>query len=263
MKLNSTLIIFSLLLFFSSIYGQDIPERPRPPRLVNDFSNFLSGNEILQLEKKLISFENETSTQIAIIVVESLQGYDIADFSFRLGEKWGVGQKGFDNGIVILVKPKRPEGKGEVFIAVGYGLEGVVPDAVSKRIVEAEIIPEFKKENYYEGLNKAVNTLVSLTEGEFTAEEYNPQSEGEGFAFSTIGIVFLLILFSIIGRLRRARYHSLGHNIPFWTAMFLVGSSGRSHGSNFSNFSSGSGSFGGFGGFGGGGFGGGGAGGSW
>lgn len=260
MKLKSALIIFSLLLLTSLIYGQDIPGCPKPPRLVNDFSGFLSGNEILQLEKKLISFNNETSTQIAIVIVESLQGYDIADFSFRLGEKWGVGQKGFDNGIVILVKPKRQEGKGEVFIAVGYGLEGVVPDAVSKRIVEAEIIPEFRKGNYYEGLNKAVNILISLTEGEFTADEYNPQSEGEGFAFGTVGIVFLLILFSIIGRFRRARYHSLGHNIPFWTAMFLAGSSGRSHGSNFSNFSSGSGNFGGFGG---GGFGGGGAGGSW
>ena len=86
MKLKSTLIIFSLLLLFSLIYGQDIPERPIPPRLVNDFSGFLSGNEILQLEKKLISFVNKTSTQIAIVVVESLQGYDIADFSFRLGE---------------------------------------------------------------------------------------------------------------------------------------------------------------------------------
>jgi uncharacterized protein len=260
MKFNSGFLIFSLLFFTLSTLAQEIPNRPIPPRLVNDFSDFLSEHEITQLEEKLRNFNNKTSTQIVIVIIDSLQGYDIADFSFRLGQEWGVGQKEFDNGIVILVKPQRQGMSGQVFIATGYGLEGVVPDAVAKRIVEVEIIPDFKTGNYFEGLNKAVNTLISLTEGEFTAAEYANSSEGEGFAIGTVGIILLIIILSIIARLRRARHYSLGHSIPFWTAMFLAGSSGRSHTSSFSNFSSGSGSFSGFGG---GSFGGGGAGGSW
>ncbi|GAG06182.1 unnamed protein product, partial [marine sediment metagenome] len=174
-----------------------------------------------------------------------------------------VGQKEFDNGIVILVKPKTSESKGEVFIATGYGLEGVVPDAIANRIVDKEIIPRFKQEEYYSGLNAATNTLISLTKEEYTAKEYYESTKRPSGSMGIFGIVLLIFIFSIFGRMRRARHYSMGHGIPFWIAMSMLGSGGRSHGSGFGNFSSGSGGFGGFSGGGGGSFGGGGAGGSW
>ena len=260
-----TLVLLSLITL-SSI-AQNFPERSNPPRIVNDFTNFLSQAERNALENKLVQFSYETSTQIAIAIVESLDGYDKASYAFALGEKWGVGQKGKNNGILILVKPKYQNSKGEVFIATGYGLEGAVPDAITKRIVNNEILPYFKQGMYYKGLDEATNRIMELTRGEYTADQYAEATKNEGTGSAIVGIIFFLIvvLFSFIGRARRARHYSVGHNVPFWIAMGMLSNSGRSSGGSFGNFSSGGGSFGGggFGGFGGGSFGGGGAGGSW
>ncbi|MFH1160309.1 MAG: TPM domain-containing protein [bacterium] len=246
-------------------FAQDIPPRPEPPRLVNDFAEVLAPGEVRHLEQKLLSFNDSTSTQIVVVIVKSLNGYDKADFAFRLGEQWGVGQKGKNNGIVVLVKPKYGNESGQTFIAVGYGLEAVIPDAIGKRIVENEMIPYFREGNYYDGLDAATTTLIGLAGGEFTADSY---AKGQDKGLMTLLIPFLVIaaIFFLI-RMSRARSHSVGKSIPFWTAFWLLGSlGGRGHSGNWSNFSSGSGPFsggGGFGGFGGGSFGGGGAGGSW
>jgi len=259
-------IIFFILLVFSSlpVFSDDFPDKPYPPRLVNDYTGFLSNGEREQLEQKLVNFDRETSTQIAVVIVGDLKGYDKADYAVRLGRKWGIGQEGKNNGILILIKPKTPDSKGEVFIAPGYGLEGVVPDAIAKRIVENEMLPSFRSGNYFEGIDKAVSTLMDLTRGEYTAEEYEQQTKvtDPGPIIFVIFFVFI-VFFSIIGRARRARQYSVGHNIPFWMALMMLSGSRNSHRGSFGNFSSGSGSFGGFGGFGGGSFGGGGAGGSW
>jgi len=244
--------------------AQDFPKPQNPPRLVNDFSSFLSRDEVNSLEQKLVAFNMETSTQIAIVIVPSLDGYDKADYSFRLAEEWGIGQKGKDNGILILVKPKTDREKGEVFIAPGYGLEGAVPDAIAKRIVNVEILPAFREGSNYRGLDDATSTLISLTKGEFTAEQYAEEhGYGRGEEIGGFFIFVIIITLSILARTRRTRQYAVGHNIPFWTAMFLAGSASRSSRGSYGSFSSGSGSFGGFGGFGGGSFGGGGAGGSW
>ena len=258
--LKSIILFFSLIFLNICVTSQDIPEPPEPPRLVNDYANFLKPEEILRLENKLVTFNNATSTQIVIVAVKSLSGYDKADFAFRLGEKWGVGQKGSDNAIVILIKPKTKREKGEVFIAAGYGLESVVPDAIAKRIVENEIIPYFKQGNFYQGLDAATNTLISLTKGEFTAKQYAKSTKSSAKNYSYFGFLLIIIIIGIIGRFRRARQYSIGHNLPFWVAMSMLGSSMGSRSGSFGNFSSGAGSFGGFGG---GSFGGGGAGGSW
>ncbi|MBN2611499.1 MAG: TPM domain-containing protein [Bacteroidales bacterium] len=241
-------------------YSKDFPKRPVPPRMVNDYAGFLNSSEVSQLEQKLVQFDRETSTQIAIVIVDDLLGYNKADYAVRLGREWGIGQQGKNNGILILIKPKTSSSQGEVFIAPGYGLEGVVPDAIAKRIVENEIIPSFKTGHYYNGIDKAVNTLMALTRGEFTAEEYNKKVNNPGEVIGPLVIFFLIFLFSFIGKIRRARHYSIGHDIPFWAAMTMLGSSRGSGSGSFGSFSSGGGSFGGFGG---GSFGGGGAGGSW
>ena len=255
--------IFFISLIFCSlpVLSDDFPEKPNPPRLVNDYTGFLSNGEQAALEQKLVNFDRETSTQIAVVIIEDLKGYDKADYAVQLGRKWGIGHEGKNNGILILVKPKTATSRGEVFIAPGYGLEGVVPDAIAKRIVENEILPSFRNGNYFEGIDKAVNTLMDLTRGEYSAEEYAQQTKNvnPGVIVYLLFFVFI-VLFSIIGKARRAKKYSVGHNIPFWMALMMLSGSRNSHRGSFGNFSSGGG---GFGGFGGGSFGGGGAGGSW
>ncbi|MCD6347722.1 MAG: TPM domain-containing protein [Bacteroidales bacterium] len=256
------MVVFSAMSSFSQT---EFPNPMNPPRLVNDFASFLSSDEIQSLEGKLRQFNNQTSTQIYTVVVKDLAGYAPSDYATRLAEKWGIGQKGKDNGILILVKPKTSNSKGEVYMSVGYGLEGVVPDAVANRIVDNEIIPAFKQGAYFQGLSKATDILISITRGEYSAEEYYSQAHAPKARKSPISIVILLIIvFSLFGgRSRMGRHSSVGRNLPFWLLLGMMGSGGNSHGGMFGDFSSGSGGFGGFGGGGGGSFGGGGAGGSW
>ena len=263
MRKNIKHILWILLSVISiNTFAQDFPAKPN--KIVNDYANFLSKQEQNALESKLVQFSNQSSTQIAIAIVPSLDGYDAASYAFGLGEHWGVGQKGKGNGILILIKPKTRSSKGEVSIATGYGLEGAVPDAITKRIVNNEILPYFKQGMYYKGLDAATNRIMELTKGEYTADDYRRATSRKPKQAIPGAIIFIIVIvFSFIGRAKRARHYSVGHNVPFWIAMGMM-SSGRSHGGSYGNFSSGGGSFGGgFGGFGGGSFGGGGAGGSW
>jgi uncharacterized protein len=237
--------------------------------MVNDFSGLLSADEQNQLEQTLQAFYYETSSQIYIVILDDLQGYDIAEFSQKLGEKWGVGTRGKDNGIVILVNPSPDRQHGKAFIATGYGLEGAVPDALANRVVDYDLVPYFKQQQYFNGLIAASKSIMELSRGEYTADEYlRSHTSGQGSGLPILfAIIFFVLLFSLIGRSRTTRSSSLGRNLPLWAALFMLGSNRHSsHSGKFGNFSSGSGSFGGFGGFGGGGgghFGGGGAGGSW
>lgn len=253
--------LISLVILFLSFtaFAQDFPEPMQPRRIVNDFTGMLSQQQADALEQKLRNFNDTSSTQIAVVTVPSLEGYDPNDYAQRLAEKWGIGQKGKDNGILLLVKPKSQREKGEVAIAVGYGLEGVVPDAIASRIIRNEIIPEFQKNNYYRGIDKATEVLISLTGGEFTAEQYAGKGKDDGATWIILPflIVFLVPLF-----VRKRRGYTTGsHGAASVPPIFFGGLGGfGSSGSNFGSFSSGGGSFGGFGG---GGFGGGGASGSW
>ncbi len=270
MKKDITAILTGLFMAFS-LTGQDIPDPMQPPRMVNDFSGLLNNNDREQLEKKLQDFYYETSTQIYIVILDDIAGYDIADFTVQLGEKWGVGTKGKDNGAVILLNPSPDRKHGDAYIATGYGLEGAVPDAIANRIIDFDMIPHFKEMDYYDGLEAATSTMIDLTRGEYTADEYIKRNEQAGSPIiPIIFFIFFAILFSGIGRARSARQYAMGHNLPFWLALFLASGASRSHSGSFGSFRSGGGGFsgggfggGGFGGGGGGSFGGGGAGGSW
>ncbi len=262
-------VLLSMLFALAwTVNGQEIPARPDPPRLVNDFAGILTSEEVQSLENKLVAYNDSTSTQILVVLVKSLNGYDKNEFARLIGEKWGVGQKGRNNGAVILVKPKYPNDNGEVCIQTGYGLEGAIPDALAKRIVEKEMLPNFRTGNYFEGIESATTTMIALAKGEYTAEQYNKRTNKKSSPYGLlVPLIIILIVFFII-RGSRAQGMSVGKSIPFWTAFWLLGSMGRGHSGSWNNFSGGSGGFGGgggggFGGFGGGSFGGGGAGGSW
>ena len=254
-----------LLLSGSTVFSQGIPDKPSPPRLVNDYANLLTGQEINALENKLVAFSDSSSTQIAIVIVNDLAGYEIEEYAQRLGEKWGVGQKGKDNGLVIVVKTKTADSRGLAFIKPGYGIEGAVPDLTCAKIVDTEILPAFREGNYYKGLDKATSTIISLVRGEFTASQYGGKkpvniTKGAPIAFFIVLFVILMILRGI-GKSNNTHFRG-GGGLPFWLLLSMMNSGRNSSSGSWGGFSGGGGG-GGFGGFGGGSFGGGGAGGSW
>ena len=256
-------LLFLTLVLSARIAAQEFPEKPFPPRLVNDFAGMLSDQEVSSLEEKLVAYNDSTSTQIAIVTVSDLHGYDKADYAQRLAEKWGIGQKGLDNGVLILVKPKTAGSSGQVQIVQGYGLEGAIPDILCGQIVDYEILPEFRNGNYYQGLDNATNTLMSLASGEFTAGEYGSKETEIGNILPLIFIIiFIIIILSARSNGGSNQKHIGKKGLPLWILLSMMNSGGSKHSGSWGGFSGGRGG-GGFGGFGGGSFGGGGAGGSW
>ena len=259
MKIGGLLL---LIFVISSCFAQQIPNRPVPPQLVNDFTNTLTPSQKHYLEQKLRNYNDTTSTQIAVVFVNDLQGTTAADFAYQLGEKWGVGTKD-NNGIVILIKPKTNT-KGEAFISVGYGLEPYITDALAKRIIENEMIPAFKNNDYYSGVNEATDIIIGLASGSFSSEKHS-SSDDDTFIliFFIIMMVVMITFIKFAGKVGTT-YSSKHSNSSIWNMLFwasLFSNNGRhNHHNHWNNFS---GRSGGFGGFGGGSFGGGGAGGSW
>lgn len=248
-----------LLLIGVPVFAQDgkVPAKSTPPRLVNNlsqqFPDFLSTGEEAALEQKLVNFSKETSNQIVVLIVDDLAGMDINAFAVEVGQSWGVGQGKFDNGVVLVIKPTGGKGQRDAYIAVGYGLEGVIPDITAKHIVEEEITPRFQKEEYYQGIDAATTTLMKLAKGEINSAEYNKQHSGKPSRYLWILAIVIILVF-VIGRKGGGGRGGFGTGAA---TGFLIGSSGfgRSSGGGFGG--------GGFGGFGGGGFGGGGGGGKW
>lgn len=162
-KLTTALLAF---LFITSLYSQNsVLDIPSPKTFVNDYANLLDDDEEKRLEQKIREHEGQTSNQIALVTVNSLEGYSPNDLARQLANKWGVGQKGKNNGVLILVKPKYPNERGQVYITVGYGLEHALTDAAAKRIIDKVIIPHFKSENYYKGLDKALDRITARIDG--------------------------------------------------------------------------------------------------
>lgn len=254
MKYRSLKISLSILLLsaFTALKAQ-----PTVKAYATDLSATLTSQQLGSLNNWLNTYNDTAASQLAVIFTDDLEGKDISSFSFDFGRKNGVGLKEVNNGVVLTVVPKKPGQKGQVFIAPGYGLEGAIPDAVCKRIVENELIPNFKQNNYYAGVQQALTVIGKLAAGEYSGKDYLKKTKGKkGSSFVVVILIIAFWLFMIFGKARR---YGRTNNLPLWVALGMMSNS-RGHSGSFSNFSGGSG---GFGGFGGGGFGGGGAGGSW
>lgn len=250
MKRHQILTI-SLLIFtaFIRVAAQTYPEKPSPPKLVNDFAGILNSNEVELLENKLVAFGDSTSTQISIVTLKTLDGEPASSYAVNLAHKWGIGQDKTDNGILILVGME----KRDLFIATGYGVEEYVTDLQAKEVVENDLKPFFKKGEYYQGLDVATNDLMKMLKGSFTGFTKTRSTKSRSIPKGIIFFVIIIIIFIIS---RRGRGGGRGGYIRTFGGPFLGGGFGG-------GFSSGGGGGGGFGGFGGGGFGGGGAGGNW
>lgn len=252
--------IFLAFLCVSLAWGQfTIPEKPEVETSVYDYVGLLSASQAKSLEQKLIRYSDSTSTQIVVAIIGSAQGEDISYLGAQWGQKWGIGQADRDNGILILLA----RDDRRIAINTGYGTEGTMTDLMSKRIIETVIIPEFKKGDYYSGLDKGSDAIFKVLQGEFTED----RSFGPGFPFASlfpfvIFLVILIILWSGRGKGGGNSGGRGGRGPDFWD-MIILSSMGRSSGSS-GGFGGGFGGGGGFsGGFGGGGFGGGGASGGW
>ncbi len=255
------LFVVLCFLFSISISAQDInlPPRPDPPRLVNDMVGMLTYNESHALEHKLVAYSDSTSTQIAVVIISSLQGAEIAQYATELATKWGIGIKGKDNGVILLISKT----DHKIFIATGRGVEASLPDITVKGIIEHIIKPRFKAGHYYEGINAATDRMMASLSGQFVNDdrgkdttEARPQNNAKWIAL-VIVIIFVLIIF--FGGGGGQTYNGTGSVLPWFLLGGMMG--GGFGGGRDGDF--GGGDSGGFGGFGGGDFGGGGAGGDW
>ena len=153
------LIAVFVLAINSSILALDVP--PLRGR-VNDLAGMVPADRVQALDERLAAFERETGHQIAVLTIPSLQGDALEEFSIRVAEGWKIGQKGFDNGAILLVV--RDDRK--LRIEVGYGLEGVLPDAIANRIIREVIVPRFRDNDYPGGIEAGVNAILQVTKGE-------------------------------------------------------------------------------------------------
>jgi uncharacterized protein len=253
--------ILSFIFVFSFLFSaaQDIPAKPNPPRLVNDFAHVMTADQITTLEQKLVAYDDSTSVQIAIVTVTTTGDYAIEDYALKIMRDWGVGNKKTNNGIVILAAVQ----DHKVFIATGYGMEGSVPDITAKEIVENDIVPKFKTSDFYGGFNNAADDIIKAAAGEYKAPVGYHQGNGKpvsgGSIIGIIVIIFIVLFLISRGGGKGGGGLFSGSGVLPWILLSMMnnnrGGGGWSGG--------GSGGGGGFGGFGGGSGGGGGAGGSW
>lgn len=265
MKKILLLIILFISVFAKAQIENAVPAAPVPPRLVNDFTgHFLTHEQVQALEDKLVAYDDSTSNQVAIVIVDDLKGYSRDEYAIALGRKWGVGgQKQFSNGVVILVNTGEKGGQRGVFIATGYGLEGAVTDLIADQIVQNSLLPNFREGNNYRGLDAATTDIMQAAAGRYTAPDgYHEGSSGGsilGLLFAAFVIFIIIVIVSRKGGGGGGYVSRRGYRDDWNGPIILPG--GWPRGGGGGGWSGGGG--GGFGGFGGGGFGGGGAGGSW
>lgn len=262
--LSLSFLLLSLLAFAQGL-EKYIPAVPNPPKLVNDYLNILTAEQEDALERKLVAYDDSTSNQFVIITIGDIGDNDIGEFATALGRKWGVGGKEFNNGLILVVLIDKERSKRKVWIATGYGLEGAIPDITAKTIIENDILPNFKANDIYRGLDDGTNELIKAAAGEYKAPQ-GYSNRGDGKKRIPLWVIILIIGFFWIilsnffnkpgggGMMSRRGYRRWNNSVP---PIWFPGGGGGGWGGG------GSSSGGGFGGFGGGGFGGGGAGGNW
>ena len=266
-KLKHFILLICCLGFFQTISAQfEIPEKPEFQTSVYDYVNLLSSSEKSALESKLVKYSDTTSTQIVVAIIKSTEGENINYLGAQWGQKWGIGQEKEDNGVLILLaKDDR-----KIAINTGYGVEHLLTDAMSKRIIERDIIPYFKRNDYPGGLNRGADAIFEVMTGEYQGSRENSSGEFPIVLFIFLFIIFIIILIAITKK--RGNGGNGGHRpggLSILDAIILSNSGRggyRSDSGGFGGSSSSGGSFGGGGfggGFGGGGFGGGGASGGW
>ena len=250
--------IFLVLFATLATAAEVIP--PRPEAYFNDYARVVSSATATELNRQLEQFERDTSSQILVAVYPKMQSdSSIEDYTVRVAQSWGVGQKNKNNGAVLFVFVQ----DRKLYIQVGYGLEGVLPDALAKRIIENEIKPHLRNGNFDSGLRAGVTAILQAAKGEYKGTGHTVADRSSQPFWPTpliVGFVIFILLVRLLSSAARGTvYTRAGRAVSYgiMSGMFSGGGGGFSSGGG--GFSSGGGGFSG----GGGGFGGGGAGGSW
>lgn len=255
-KWSRNFFCFLLLTITVSVKGQDILPKPNPPKLVNDAAGVLSPEEVAKLEAKLVAYDDSTSTQVAVVLIKTLNDYPIEEYALKLFRDWGIGNKKTNNGVLIIAAIE----DRKIRIEVGYGLEGAVPDIVASQIIRNDIQPNFRSGNYYEGLNAAAESIIAAAAGEYKAPEgYSTRGDGESGGKILKIVIICIIIIIVLANSGRGGGGLMSRR--GFGPVFFPGGGGFSGGGGGGGWSGGGG--GGFGGFGGGSSGGGGASGGW
>jgi len=238
-KVFKRIVLLCLLLSLSAVlFALDVP--PLRSR-VTDMAGVLSPSERQHIEERLYLFETQTSNQIAVLIIPSLEGEALEDYSIRVTDKWKLGNQSNENGVLLLiVKEER-----KIRIEVGYGLEGALTDLISGQIIRNEIAPYFRQGNYYAGIAAGLNGIIQATRNEYKADprQYQRSRKETGKSFGSLIFYILFFLFFLGGgrRGRRGLFMAL-----LGASMFRSGgSSGGFGGGGFGGFSGGGGGFGG------------------
>jgi len=193
-------IIFSILMFFAlPVYAYYNPGQPAG--LVNDYTGTLSAEQKQALENKLSQFEKETSNEVAVVLISNLQGDTIENFAVKLFEDWKIGKKGKDNGVLVLVAKE----DREMRLEIGYGLEGALTDAQASWIINQIMKPAFRNNDFYGGLDGAVEKIMAATRGEYVPDDGQSQTGSSAAGFNPLdfiwfGLFIFVWLVSILGR---------------------------------------------------------------
>lgn len=199
-------ILAGLIFFLLCVPGFALEVPERPDGRVTDKTGTLARGEIAALDQKLAAFERETTNQIAVLLIPSLAGDNLEDYSIRLAEKWKIGQKGKNNGIILLVV----KNDRKLRIEVGYGLEGALPDALAGSIIRNEIAPPFKEGQFYRGIDAGVTAIMAATKGEYKAPKKRGDRSQDIPWLALLPFVFFLAIFAINLMGRKHHYHSGG-----------------------------------------------------
>ena len=238
-------VFIGLLIFLFSSFGWaqfDIPAKPTGVNQtsVYDYANLLDAAQKQDLERRLINYADTTSTQIVIAIIPSLQGDNIGILTPEWAQKWGIGSKGTDNGVFILLAEK----ERKIWISPGYGLEHILTAGINGEIIRNVIVPNFKNGDYYQGLYDGTTALMELFSGTYKAKERVQESFPAGTVIFLILIVFF-ILFAFLGKNKGGGNHGnhRGGGLDLMD-IILLSSLGRG-GSGSGGFGGGSGGFGG------------------
>lgn len=193
------LLLLAGLFVFLSAGNVFAVNYPAATGFVNDFGGLFSPQDKAQIESSLVNFEKETSNEIVVAIVTSFEGLEPFDYSQGLFTSWGIGKKDKNNGILFVISPQ----ERQAFINVGKGLEGAMPDSLTGSILRSEVFPEFKKNNYVQGVTNGINALMDATKGEYIPSE---TTSGTGsweemiWPAFWVGFMLLSYLASFLGR---------------------------------------------------------------
>lgn len=251
-------LVLSIFIVFE-LNAKEIPSKPTSA--VADYKGLLSEFERTSLESKLKTFNDTSSSAIVVVIDGSTEDEDVFGYSYKLAKSWGIGDKDKDNGVLLYIAFD----DRKMFIQSGSGMEGALPDAMLKRIIENVITPAFRDGQYYQGIEKGTDVIIQLVSGEYTADNQAADKNSFKFILIFLFIIFFLVIFISIAIYRCKKRGDCNDGGGYYGGGtyntgggWFLGGGGLGSGSGGGGFGGGS-----FGGFGGGGFSGGGAGGGW